>query len=107
MAIELIHLVLNLLTVDTSFRTTPRMFDKIIGYEGIKRTFVRSLTSKEPVHILLVRPAGHAKTLFLFLPIAWPATNAHVYWGYGMGYQGQGMAWQKDSLYSARRRFQG
>ena len=42
-----------------------RMFDKIIGYEGIKRTFVRSLNSKEPVHILLVGPAGHAKTLFL------------------------------------------
>jgi holliday junction DNA helicase RuvB len=43
----------------------PRMFDKIVGYDGIKRTFVRSLTSKEPVHILLVGPPGQAKTLFL------------------------------------------
>ncbi len=41
------------------------MFDDIIGFEGIKRTFVRSLTSKEPVHILLVGPPEHAKTLFL------------------------------------------
>jgi Holliday junction resolvasome RuvABC ATP-dependent DNA helicase subunit len=41
------------------------MFHKIIGYEGIKHTFLRSLNSKEPVHILLVGPAGHAKTLFL------------------------------------------
>jgi Holliday junction DNA helicase RuvB len=41
------------------------MFDKIVGYDGIKRTFVRSLTSKEPVHILLVGPPGQAKTLFL------------------------------------------
>ncbi len=41
------------------------MFDDIIGYDGIKRTFVRSLTSKEPVHILLVGPAGQPKTLFL------------------------------------------
>jgi Holliday junction resolvasome RuvABC ATP-dependent DNA helicase subunit len=41
------------------------LFDKILGYEGIKRTFLRSLISKEPVHILLVGPSGHAKTLFL------------------------------------------
>jgi MoxR-like ATPase len=42
-----------------------KLFDKILGYDGIKRTFVRSLTSKEPVHILLVGPPGQAKTLFL------------------------------------------
>jgi holliday junction DNA helicase RuvB len=41
------------------------MFDSIVGYDGIKRTFVRSLTSKQPVHILLVGPPGQAKTLFL------------------------------------------
>ena len=42
-----------------------RMFDKIIGYDRIKRTFARSLDSQEPVHILLVGPPGQAKTLFL------------------------------------------
>jgi Holliday junction DNA helicase RuvB len=42
-----------------------RMFDRIVGYEGIKRTFLRSLSSQEPVHILIVGPPGHAKTLFL------------------------------------------
>ena len=41
------------------------MFDNIIGYEGIKRTFIRSLNSEQPVHILLVGPPGQAKTLFL------------------------------------------
>ncbi len=41
------------------------MFDDIIGYDGIKRTFVRSLSSEEPVHIMLVGPPGQAKTLFL------------------------------------------
>ncbi|MGB6530353.1 MAG: hypothetical protein WBF33_19795 [Candidatus Nitrosopolaris sp.] len=49
------------------FRGAPkstRIFDKIVGYDGIKRTFVRSLTSEEPVHILLVGPPGQAKTLF-------------------------------------------
>ena len=42
-----------------------QMFKKIFGYEGIKRTFVRSLASKEPVHLLLVGPPGRAKTIFL------------------------------------------
>jgi len=53
----------------TGFISKPlerrQIFDSIFGYEGIKRTFLRSLTSKEPVHILLVGPAGQAKTLFL------------------------------------------
>jgi MoxR-like ATPase len=52
-----------------AFRSRPlkrgQIFEKIFGYEGIKRTFLRSLNSKEPVHILLVGPPGHAKTLFL------------------------------------------
>ncbi|MFZ0512353.1 MAG: hypothetical protein WAM14_12160 [Candidatus Nitrosopolaris sp.] len=42
-----------------------KLFDKVLGYEGIKRIFVRSLVSNEPVHILLVGPPGQAKTLFL------------------------------------------
>jgi MoxR-like ATPase len=42
-----------------------QIFDSIVGYEGIKRTFHRSLNSKEPVHILLVGPPGQAKTMFL------------------------------------------
>ncbi|HYA82946.1 MAG TPA: AAA family ATPase [Candidatus Bathyarchaeia archaeon] len=41
------------------------VFDKIVGYDGIKRTFLRSLSSKEPIHILLIGPPGQAKTLFL------------------------------------------
>jgi len=43
----------------------PWMFDNIVGYEGIKRTFLRSLNSSVPVHILLVGPPGQAKTMFL------------------------------------------
>jgi Holliday junction resolvasome RuvABC ATP-dependent DNA helicase subunit len=46
-------------------RKTRQIFDCIVGYEGIKRTFLRSLKSDEPVHVLLVGPSGHAKTLFL------------------------------------------
>ena len=63
--IELIRWVLNLLTGDNFVEAGPAIFDRIVGYDGIKRTFVRSLTSKQPVHILLVGPPGQAKTLFL------------------------------------------
>jgi MoxR-like ATPase len=42
-----------------------QLFDSIVGYEGIKRTFLRSLNSADPVHILLVGAPGQAKTLFL------------------------------------------
>jgi MoxR-like ATPase len=42
-----------------------RIFDEVVGYEGIKRTFLRALNSDEPVHVLLVGPPGQAKTLFL------------------------------------------
>jgi MoxR-like ATPase len=42
-----------------------QIFDSVVGYEGVKRTFLRSLNSKEPVHILLAGPPGQAKTLFL------------------------------------------
>jgi Holliday junction DNA helicase RuvB len=53
----------------TASRSRPiervQIFEKIFGFEGIKRTFVRSLASKEPVHILLVGPPGQAKTMFL------------------------------------------
>ena len=66
----ILQILSNLLAADpvSSFRRTvekPRTFDKIVGYEGIKRTFLRSLNSEEPVHILLVGPPGPAKTLFL------------------------------------------
>jgi MoxR-like ATPase len=44
---------------------TGWIFDEVVEYEGIKRTFLRALNSDEPVHVLLVGPPGQAKTLFL------------------------------------------
>jgi holliday junction DNA helicase RuvB len=46
-------------------RQKTQIFDHVIGYNGIKRTFLRSLNSEEPVHILLVGSPGQAKTMFL------------------------------------------
>jgi MoxR-like ATPase len=64
------QMLLDLLaSITLASRTGPiervQIFEKIFGYEGIKRTFVRSLASKEPVHLLLVGPPGQAKTMFL------------------------------------------
>ncbi len=64
----MIRQILKLLSGDAVRRELPgkaRMFDNIVGYKEIKRTFLRSLISKEPVHILLIGPPGQAKTLFL------------------------------------------
>jgi len=64
----MIRQILKLLSGDAVRRGLPgkaRMFDNIVGYKEIKRTFLRSLISKEPVHILLIGPPGQAKTLFL------------------------------------------
>src|SRR5215472_10261682 len=69
--ISFCHILSDLLSGDRvpAFRRkvagNAMIFDNIVGYEGIKRTFVRSLNSKEPVHILLVGRPGQAKTLFL------------------------------------------
>ena len=66
------HMLSNLMSGDavTPFKRRGPMgkaqiFDNIVGYEVMKRTFLRSLNSKDPVHILLVGPPGQAKTLFL------------------------------------------
>jgi len=63
-----IHQILSTLfagNVERLSTKKARIFNNVLGYDGIKRTFSRSLISKEPVHILIVGPPGHAKTLFL------------------------------------------
>ena len=63
-----IHQILSPLFAGNVERLSTKkaqIFNRILGYDEIKRTFSRSLISKEPVHILLVGAPGHAKTLFL------------------------------------------
>jgi holliday junction DNA helicase RuvB len=61
--------LLNLLAGNGAFKReiaeNDGIFCRIIGYEGLKRTFLRSLSSTKPVHILLVGLPGQAKTMFL------------------------------------------
>jgi holliday junction DNA helicase RuvB len=40
-------------------------FDTIVGRPDIKKIFISAIKSSQPVHILLVGPAGSAKTMFL------------------------------------------
>lgn len=40
-------------------------FEEIVGHDGIKQIFGKSLLSKRPVHLLLVSSPGSAKTMFL------------------------------------------
>jgi MoxR-like ATPase len=59
------NLICQAVTASIGTKRRRQIFDNIIGYEGIKRTYLRSLNSVEPVHILLIGPPGRAKTLFL------------------------------------------
>ncbi len=66
--IAMIHRILSTFftgNIEALSNGQQQIFDSILGYDGIKRTFSRSLISKEPVHVLLVGPPGQAKTLFL------------------------------------------
>ena len=65
----MIQVISNLLGRATCYKKGTvgkwQIFDTILWYEGVKHTFVRSLNSKQPGHILLVGPPGQAKTQFL------------------------------------------
>ena len=46
-------------------RNSEKLFGKIVSHEDIKKILKNAVTSKKPVHILLVGPPGSAKTMFL------------------------------------------
>jgi Holliday junction DNA helicase RuvB len=47
------------------FSSSGQLFSNIVGYNDVKKLFSLSLTSENPVHILLVGPPASAKTLFM------------------------------------------
>jgi len=47
------------------FSSSNQLFSNIVGYNDVKKLFSLSLTSENPVHILLVGPPASAKTLFM------------------------------------------
>ena len=42
-----------------------KFFSNVVGYPDIKKLFMRSVVSREPVHILLTGPPACSKTVFL------------------------------------------
>ena len=76
-------------------------FDDIVGFEGIKRTFVRSLNAPEPIHILLVGSPGQVKTLFL-KPILEAAGEKKAFFTVGGNASKAGMI---DALFEMRPKY--
>jgi Holliday junction DNA helicase RuvB len=42
-----------------------KFFSNVVGYPEIKKLLLRSIVSKEPVHVLLTGPSSSSKTVFL------------------------------------------
>jgi len=42
-----------------------KFFQEVVGYPELKRLFMKSIISREPVHILLTGPPASSKSLFL------------------------------------------
>ena len=50
------------------------IFDDIVGYEDIKKLFLMSINSEEPIHIALAGPPASAKTIFMKCLMALPSS---------------------------------
>jgi len=58
----------NLFKRFSNMETVPReekFFQEVVGYPELKRLFMKSIISREPVHILLTGPPASSKSLFL------------------------------------------
>jgi Holliday junction DNA helicase RuvB len=58
----------NLFKRFSNMETVPReekFFQGVVGYPELKRLFMKSIISREPVHILLTGPPASSKSLFL------------------------------------------
>jgi Holliday junction resolvasome RuvABC ATP-dependent DNA helicase subunit len=50
---------------ESSLPPEEKFFSDIVGYPDIKKLFMKSVVSKEPIHILLTGPPASSKTVFL------------------------------------------
>jgi replication-associated recombination protein RarA len=48
-----------------SLAPEEKFFSNVVGYPELKRLFMKSIVSKDPVHILLTGPPASSKTIFL------------------------------------------
>ncbi|HET7241729.1 MAG TPA: AAA family ATPase [Nitrososphaeraceae archaeon] len=76
-----------------------KFFFDVVGYSDIKKLFMKSIVSKEPVHILLTGPPASSKTVFL-LEMAEELNDA--YYLDSVGASGPGMVghlFENDTKY--------
>src|SRR5918995_4314697 len=50
------------------------IFNDIVGYDDIKKLFLMSINSEEPIHIALAGPPASAKTIFMKCLMALPSS---------------------------------
>ena len=68
-------------TIDRGpIKVPDSIFDSIIGYDKYKKSMLRALRAKKPVHVLLVGPPASGKTLFM-LQISKYVEGAEYYRG--------------------------
>lgn len=65
-----------------------KFFQEVVGYPELKRLFMKSVVSKDPVHILLTGPPASSKSLFL-LKLVEGLDNAYFF--DAVGASGPGM----------------
>ena len=71
-----------------NLRPEEKFFSGIIGYQDIKKLFMKSIVSKEPIHILLTGPPASSKTIFL---LEMREGLDHAYFVDAVGASGVGM----------------
>jgi replication-associated recombination protein RarA len=76
-----------------------RFFSSVVGYADLKKLLMKSLLSKEPIHILLTGPPSTSKTVFL-LDILNGLDNA--YFIDATGASGPGMT---DHLFAGKTKY--
>jgi len=86
-------------TTEQKLSTEEKFFYNIVGYSDIKKLLLKSVASKDPVHILLTGPASSSKTVFL-LEMLEGLDDAHFV--DAVGVSGAGMT---DHLFSNNTKY--
>jgi holliday junction DNA helicase RuvB len=60
--------------IDAIDSNKKEIFNDIVGYDDVKKLFLMSINSEEPIHIALAGPPASAKTIFMKCLMALPSS---------------------------------